>query len=81
MNAQDTKTELLARLEDLQRWFAGKPYGFTETCSPDRLQQYRDREREQDAILWRLERIGRDAAQARKARGELPGFMKAKKAK
>lgn len=53
-----TRTELLAALDSLQQWFASKPYGFTETCSPDRLQQYRDREREQDAIVSRLEAMG-----------------------
>jgi len=50
-----TRTELLAALESLQLWFAAKPYGFTETCSPERLQQYRDREREQEWIVSRLE--------------------------
>lgn len=54
---QALKQDLLARLEDLQLWFARKPFGFTATCTPDQLQQYRDREREQDAIVARLEML------------------------
>lgn len=53
-----TRENLLAQLNELQLWFARKPYGFTEKCSPDQLQQYRDREREQDNILARLALMG-----------------------
>jgi hypothetical protein len=38
--------------------------------------------RQRDALTTKTrKRIGREAAQARKARGELPGFMKGKKVK
>lgn len=53
-----TRTELLAAIDDLQAWFSRKPYGFTEKCSPDQLQQYRDRERELDNLTAALERMG-----------------------
>lgn len=58
MNAQrkaELVAELRAQLEELQLWFARKPYGFTEGCSAGQLQQYRDRETEQEHIVSRLQ--------------------------
>lgn len=52
-----TKTQILEALDALQVWFASKPYGFTERCSPDQLQQYRDREREEQYLIERLETL------------------------
>jgi hypothetical protein len=53
----DNRTELLAQLEDLQLWFASKPYGWRERATPDQLQQWDDRSREQDRIVSALERL------------------------
>jgi hypothetical protein len=58
MTATDPRTELLARLEELQLWFSRKPYGWRETAAPGMLQQWADRERECGYILARLEWLG-----------------------
>ena len=50
-----TKQEILAALDGLQVWFAAKPYGWRETATPGQLQQWADREREQDYLIDRLE--------------------------
>jgi hypothetical protein len=52
-----TAAEVRAALDELQVWFASKPYGWTERCSEQQLQQYRDREREQEALISQLERL------------------------
>lgn len=54
----DTKTQLEARLQELQVWFASKPYGWRERATASQLQQWADRSREQDAICDRLAMIG-----------------------
>lgn len=45
------------QIEELQLWFASKPYGWTERCSPEQLQQWTDREREQERLVARLEAL------------------------
>ncbi|HEY1191892.1 MAG TPA: hypothetical protein VGE74_29950 [Gemmata sp.] len=52
-----TANEIRAAIDELQTWFARKPYGFTESCTPEQLQQYRDREREEAALIDRLETL------------------------
>ncbi len=54
----DTRTQILAMIEELQMWFARKPYGWTRTATPDMLRQYEDRERELESLLIRLEMMG-----------------------
>jgi hypothetical protein len=44
-------------LEALQQWFAAKPYGWKDAATPGQLQQWADRESEQDALICRLELI------------------------
>lgn len=51
----ETKASILAQIDSLQIWFASRPYGFTEKCSPQQLQQFADREREQEYLVERLE--------------------------
>ena len=55
MQTQDQTAEVKSQLDSLQLWFARKGYGFTERCSPEQLQQYRDRETEMDRLINRLE--------------------------
>ena len=55
MYGEQTKPELLANLEELQLWFASKPYGWREKATESQLQQWADREREQENIVARLE--------------------------
>lgn len=38
------------QIAELQRWFANKPYAYTESCGADQLQQYRDREKELERL-------------------------------
>jgi len=53
-----TRQEVVAALESLQVWFAGKPYGWRERATPEQLQQWEDREREQEYLIGILERMG-----------------------
>jgi len=57
MTATTLKAELLAKLDELQLWFARKPYGWREQATPDQLQQWADREREHEYLIARLELI------------------------
>ena len=57
MNATDLKGDLLAKIDALQVWFASRPYGWREAATPDQLQQWADREREQDHLIARLEML------------------------
>ena len=50
-----TINDLKAQLDALQAWFAGLTYGFRENATPGQLQQFTDREREQDYLIGRLE--------------------------
>jgi hypothetical protein len=45
------------QIDQLQLWFAGRPYGFREHASPEQLQQFTDREREQEYLIGRLEML------------------------
>lgn len=38
--------EIRAQIEELQMWFSRKPYGWTQTATPQQVQQYADREKE-----------------------------------
>lgn len=49
--------EIKALLNDLQVWFAGKPYGWRETATPGQVRQWEDRVREEQALLRRLNRM------------------------
>jgi len=51
----NTKQDVLNAIEDLQMWFAAKPYGWRERATPQQLQQWTDREREQDNLIDMLE--------------------------
>lgn len=46
--------EIESQIDALQVWFASKPYGWRETASPQQLQQWADREREQEYLAERL---------------------------
>jgi hypothetical protein len=47
--------EIKSQIDSLQVWFASRPYGFREHATPEQLQQFADREREQEALIERLE--------------------------
>jgi hypothetical protein len=49
-----TANEIRAAIDELQMWFARKPYGWREKASPEQLQQWADREREESYLLDRL---------------------------
>lgn len=51
-----TAETILARLDDLQVWFASRPYGFRNR-GPEQAQQFADREREQEYLIERLEML------------------------
>lgn len=50
----EVKADLTAKIDALQVWFAGKPYGWRENATPGQLQQWEDRSREQDYLTERL---------------------------
>lgn len=52
-----TANEIREQLAELQLWFARKPYGWTEKATKEQLQQYTDREQEQDRLISALEEI------------------------
>lgn len=56
-----TTAELIAETRDqidqLQLWFAAKPYGWRERATPGQLQQWADREREESHLIERLETL------------------------
>jgi hypothetical protein len=58
MSKEQVVADLRANLESLQQWFAAKPYGWRERATAGMLQQWADREREQEGILARLEMMG-----------------------
>lgn len=55
MSKAEVVAEIKSQLDELQIWFAARPYGFREHASPEQLQQFADREREQEALTRRLE--------------------------
>ncbi len=55
MNA--TEQEIISQIDQLQIWFASKPYGFRERATPQQLQQWSDRDREMEHLITRLEMI------------------------
>jgi len=55
MTTEQVKADLVSQLNELQAWFAAKPYGWRETASPEQLQQWADREKEQERITEALE--------------------------
>ncbi len=57
MNATELKADLTAKLDALQAWFAAKPCGWRETATPGQLQQWADRERDEAALVERLEML------------------------
>jgi hypothetical protein len=52
-----TREEILGQIDNLQVWFASRPYGFRETATPEQVKQFEDREREQEYLIARLEAI------------------------
>ena len=50
-----TREQVLAAIDELQVWFARKPYGWREQATPGQLQQWEDREREHELLCDRLE--------------------------
>lgn len=53
-----TREEIEAAMEDLQRWFARRPYGWRERATEDQVQQWDDRSAEYDRLQSLLEQIG-----------------------
>lgn len=58
MTPAEKAAEIRGMLDELQMWFARKPYGWRERATPDQLQQWTDREREEEYLIGRLEMIG-----------------------
>jgi len=59
-NAQRTAqliAETVEMIDQLQVWFAAKPYGWRERATPEQLQQWEDRSLEQDWLITRLEML------------------------
>jgi hypothetical protein len=53
-HAMDTREQLRERIDELQTWFAGKPYGWRDTATPGQRQQWTDRVAEHDRLEDRL---------------------------
>lgn len=49
MNA--TEQQIRDQIEELQLWFASKPYGWYERASEQQRQQWDDRVKEQDRLV------------------------------
>lgn len=47
--------ELLIQIDELQTWFASRPYGWRQNATSGQLQQFADRERELNSLIGRLE--------------------------
>ena len=58
MTKQEVIADIKSQIDNLQQWFAAKPYGWRERATPEQLQQWADREREQDYLIERLEMLG-----------------------
>lgn len=59
-NAQRTAkliADIKGQIDQLQQWFANKPYGWRERATADHLQQWADREREESYLIDRLEML------------------------
>jgi hypothetical protein len=57
MSKSEEIADIKGKIEELQMWFARKPYGWTERATPEQLQQWTDREREQESLNARLETL------------------------
>ncbi len=53
--AAERPCPIRAAIDELQLWFASKPYGWRESATPGQLQQWADREAELDALIRRLD--------------------------
>jgi hypothetical protein len=54
MTRDEVKSDLTAKIDALQVWFASKPYGWRERATAEQVQQWDDRSREQDYLTDRL---------------------------
>lgn len=57
MKTQESINTILGQIDELQMWFASRPYGFSDNATPDQLKQFSDREREMDRLIERLEML------------------------
>ena len=57
LNREMRVKEIKGQIDELQNWFARKPYGWRERATPDQLQQWADREREEGYLIERLETL------------------------
>lgn len=57
MTTRTKATEIKGQIEELQKWFAAKPYGWREHATPDQLRQWDAREQEQDRLNDELETL------------------------
>jgi hypothetical protein len=53
-----TREEIEAVMEELQQWFARRPYGWRGRATADQIRQWDDRSAEYDRLLSLLERMG-----------------------
>lgn len=58
-----TEAEVLAKIDEIQLYFASRPYGFRERASRSQLEYFEAREREYDRLLARLDEL-REARRA-----------------
>ena len=49
-----TKRIILAKIEELQVWFASRPYGYRENATPAELAEFEMKERIQEALVASL---------------------------
>lgn len=52
-----TIEDIKAQLDELQMWFARKPYGWYDKATAEQRQMWIDREQEQDRLICALEEI------------------------
>lgn len=57
LTTTEQAAEIRGQIEELQLWFARKPFGWRERATPGQLQQWEDREREEANLIARLELI------------------------
>ena len=56
-NVRQLKADLEQQLDELQKWFAARPYGFREHATAEQLRQFEDQEREQHRIVELLAQL------------------------